>query len=131
MVTGVAITKRNRMIQFSIGESILMPYGKLNISIPGHEHNAGSAYNRYIGHPEFKMTDPAITNGVDYHTLTFEHRAINLDTIQAPPGKVVTGIRFHTTKNAMLTIQIRATDFNYRTGDYLKKMGFLLDPLSH
>lgn len=115
------------MIQFLIAESVLLPYGRLNTSIPGLEDNQGSAYNRFKGHPEFKLTDSGITNGVDYHTLTYEHRAINLDTVQAPPGKIVTGIRFHATDQSMLTIQIRITDFNYETGTlslWLKVMVF-------
>lgn len=55
-------------------------------------------------------------NGVDYFTLTREHRSINLDTIFLPLNKVVTGIRFQMNDNHRLIIEIRATDFDYETG---------------
>lgn len=115
IVTGVAITKRNRMIQFLIGESTLLPYGKLNTTI-AHETGETNVNNRYVGHPEFNIDNREIRNGVDYVTLTYEKRSINLDTVLAPAGKVVTGIRFHALVDGALTIQIRATDFDYVTG---------------
>lgn len=114
-MTGVAITKRNRMIQFVIGESILLPYGKLNTTI-AHETGETNVNNRYIGNPEFSIDGKGIQNGVDFHELTFEKRSINLDAVFAPPGKIVTGIRFHTLNDCVLTIQIRCTDFDYGTG---------------
>lgn len=53
IVTGIAITKRNRMFQFLIGESTLLPYGKLNTTIT-HENGEFNVNNRYLGHPEFR-----------------------------------------------------------------------------
>lgn len=115
IVTGVAITKRNRMIQFVIGESTLLPYGKLNTTIV-YESGDSNANNRYVGHPEFSIDSPGVRNGVDYHTLSYQKRRINLDTVLAPAGKIVTGVRFHVI-DGTLTIQIRATDFDYETGE--------------
>lgn len=117
IVTGVAITKRNRMFQFQIAESTLLPFGHVNTTVAGTVDSSHSTSNRFKVHPEFKFTDADITNGVDYHTLTYDHRAINLDTVQAPAGKVVTGVRFHVTAKAVLTLQIRVTDFNFETGN--------------
>lgn len=117
IVTGVAITKRNRMIQFIVGESTLLPYGKLNQTIV-YETGASNANNRYVGHPEFSIDSPGVRNGVDYHTLSYNKRKINLDTVFAPAGKVVTGVRFHALNDGTLTIQIRTTDFDYETGEF-------------
>lgn len=116
IVTGVAITKRNRMIQFLIGESTLLPYGKLNTTI-AYENGEANPNNRYIGHPEFSIDSSGIKNGVDYHTLTYYKRKINLDHVMAGPGQVVTGVRFHAFDDGTLTIQIRCTDFDYETGE--------------
>lgn len=116
ILTGVAITKRNRMFQFIIGESTLLPYGKLNTTIT-HENGESNANNRYFGHPEFSIDSPGVKNGVDFQTLTYQKRSINLDTVLAPAGKVVTGVRFHVLDDGVLTIQIRATDFDYETGN--------------
>lgn len=115
-MTGIAITKRNRMIQFVIGESTLLPYGKLNTTI-ARETGEMNANNRYVGHPEFNINSKGVQNGVDFHTLTYERRSINLDAVLAPAGKIVTGVRFHALDNGVLTIQIRATDFDYETGE--------------
>lgn len=117
LFTGVAITKRNRMIQFVIGESTLLPYGKLNTTIT-NEFGDSNANNRYIGHPEFSIDSPGVKNGVDYHTLTYNKRKINLDTVQAPSDQIITGVRFHVLEDGTLTIQARATQFDYETGSY-------------
>lgn len=117
VVTGISITKRNRMIQFIIAESTLQPYGQIDTTIKSADGETSALTNdRYINHEEFEISDVDSKNGIDYHTLTYENRRINLDTVTAPPGKLVTGIRFHVTNDGQLTIQIRATDFNYVTG---------------
>lgn len=53
--------------------------------------------------------------GVNYHTLTWEHRAINLDTIVLPANKVVTGIRLRL-HEGKLVLEVRATQFDYYSG---------------
>lgn len=122
IVTGVAIIKRNRMIQFVIGESTLLPFGKLNTTIT-NEFGDTNANNRFIGHPEFSIDSPGVKNGVDYHTLTYSKRKINLDTVQAPAGRIITGVRFHVLDDGTLTIQARAHDFDYKTGMYNRFIG--------
>lgn len=107
------------MLQFIIGESTLLPYGKLNTTIV-NENGDTNPNNRYIGHPEFSMNTAGVQNGVDFHTLSYNKRKINLDIVQTPTGKIVTGVRFHVLNDGTLTIQIRATDFDYETG---KKIG--------
>lgn len=125
-MTGVAITKRNRMLQFTIAESTLLPYGKLNTTIVNDDDDQNvNANNRYVTHPEWTIDTPGIKNGVDYHTLTYENRAINLDAVIAPAGKVITGIRFHALDDKTLTIQIRATDFDYETGKFFYETIFI------
>lgn len=105
------------MIQFIIAESTLQPYGQIDTTIKSADGETSALTNdRYVNHEEFEINDADIKNGIDYHTLTYENRRINLDTVTAPPGKLVTGIRFHVTNDGYLTIEIRATDFNYVTG---------------
>lgn len=66
---------------------------------------------------KFSIDSPEVVNGVDYHTLTYQKRSINLDTVLAPAKKIVTGVRFHALDDGVLTIQIRCTDFDYETGE--------------
>lgn len=103
------------MIQFLIGESTLLPYGKLNTTIT-NAFGDTNANNRYVGHPEFSIDSADVKNGIDYHTLTYSKRKINLDTVQAPAGHIITGVRFHALDDGTLTIQARATAFDYKTG---------------
>lgn len=62
----------------------------------------------------FDLTDASL-DGVDYHTLTREHRAINLDTITVPSNMVVTGVRFGL-HNKRLVLEVRGTEFDFSTG---------------
>lgn len=63
----------------------------------------------------FSLHDPQIRNGIDYHTLTWQNRSVNLDTVEIPAGKVVTGVRFRVVDGA-LQLQVRATDFDFTAG---------------
>lgn len=41
--------------------------------------------------PEFSFNNKTLKNGVDYHTLTYTARALDLDEVFAPMDTVVTG----------------------------------------
>lgn len=105
IVTGIAIRKIDRVIQFSISERELFAFGKVNDTLQRTQiwkNNSISFLNDGI-------------DGIDYFTLTREHRSINLDTIFLPLDKVVTGVRFQVQNNRIL-IEVRGTDFDYETG---------------
>lgn len=63
----------------------------------------------------FSVTDSTVREGIDYHTLTYEHRGINLDRLEAPSGFTVTGVRFQM-HNGNLNLEIRITEFDFNTG---------------
>lgn len=90
-----------------IVERELKPYGIVNDSLP--------AYATYGVDPRFNIHDPLVRENRDYHTLTWEQRAVNLDTVEVPAGKVVTGVRFRVI-NGALTLQVRGTDFDFDVG---------------
>lgn len=116
VVTGVSIIKRNRIIQLMVSESVVLPYGKINTTSTFDEDGKLIPHYHLVAHDDFKITDRNVQNGVDYHKLTWEKRALNLDTVTAPANKVVTGVRFQLTADHHLALEIRATDFNYETG---------------
>lgn len=97
--------KINRTIQFTISERELLEFGNVNATL----RRTQIWKNNSI---EFLKDGE---NGIDYFTLTRDHRSINLDTIVLPQDKVVTGIRFQVHKNR-LYLEIRATDFDYDSG---------------
>lgn len=88
-------------------ERELKPYATLNVT--------DSAWRIYSRVEYFSIHDSLVREGIDYHTLTWENRSINLDTVEIPTGKVVTGVRFRVIDGA-ITLQVRATEFDFISG---------------
>lgn len=63
----------------------------------------------------FNIHDAIAREGIDYHTLTYLNRAVNLDSVEVRSGQVVTGCRFRVMSGA-LSIEVRGTDFDLTTG---------------
>lgn len=106
MVTGVRLVKVNGVIQLSISQRTLLPFGQTDES----EQDTWKLANY-----QFAVTDVGPINGTDYFTLTYDKRSVNLDDLVVPERKLVTGVRFYH-HNDHLILQIRATDFDYFTG---------------
>lgn len=64
---------------------------------------------------EFRLTDRAVRNGEDYHTMDWKNRAIDTDDLVAPDHHVVTGIRFRTV-GGHLNLEIRITEADFESG---------------
>ncbi|CAH0585948.1 unnamed protein product [Chrysodeixis includens] len=102
VVTGMRLVKLGKVFHLQVYEGALAERGFVESSTE----------------VAVKAFDPAhvgVTQGVDYHTLTYERRAIDLDELDAPAGHVLTGARFRMI-GAHLHFEIRATPFNYTTG---------------
>lgn len=106
VVTGVRLVKVQGVIQFEISQRTLLPFGQTDAS-------EGKTWK--TADYQFAVTDKGPINGVDYFTLTYENRSINLDDLTVPSGKVVTGVRLHHL-NGHVILQVRATDFDYFNG---------------
>lgn len=68
--------KKGRIIHIFISERELDVYGRIKLSNQS-ENTWESDYN-------FLIEDSGVQNGRDYHTLTYEDRKLDLDTIRAP-----------------------------------------------
>jgi hypothetical protein len=64
---------------------------------------------------DYKITDRKIFNGQDYHTLSWEKRAVDLDDLEADEGHVLTGVRFKEI-GSHLNFEIYITKFDFDTG---------------
>lgn len=64
---------------------------------------------------DYKLLDRGIRNGQDYHTLSWDKRAIDLDDLIAPASHVVTGVRFRVI-GTHLNFEIRVTELDFATG---------------
>ncbi|KAG4078084.1 hypothetical protein HA402_002135 [Bradysia odoriphaga] len=127
IITGVGITKRNGIFSWTIIQSKLLSNGRVQQISYNNTHDSEFG-RRYQGFTEkitdderefivqdFRRSDFGIFEGVDYFTLSWQNRSVNLDTITVPPGCVVTGVRFTVVKEH-LNFEIRYTQFNFNTG---------------
>ncbi|XP_018572018.1 uncharacterized protein LOC108911535 isoform X1 [Anoplophora glabripennis] len=104
VVTGLRFVKKNRIIHLQIQEGKLLPRGKIDVDTV-----------HWTPVEEYKITDRKIFNGQDYHTLSWEKRAIDLDDLEAEEGYVLTGIRFKEI-GSHLNFEIYVTPFDFDTG---------------
>ncbi|KAG4078152.1 hypothetical protein HA402_002204 [Bradysia odoriphaga] len=107
VITGIALRKINRIFFWGITQATLLNNGQLN--------DTRYYYNSWKKTKEFYITDIDVVDGVDYHTLSWQNRSIYLDTLVAPPGYVLTGIRFNSV-NGNLVLSIRVTRFDFKSG---------------
>ncbi|CAG9562205.1 unnamed protein product [Danaus chrysippus] len=102
VVTGLRLVKYGRVFHLQISEGTLGERGSITPT-------------GWVPIQKFDITDVGVKEGVDYHTLTYERRAIDLDELDSPTGHVLTGVRFRMI-GAHLHFEIRSTPFNYTTG---------------
>lgn len=72
--------KQNRIIHLQIQEGELGPRG-----------NIKNGTLRWVPVDDFRITDRNVYNGKDYHTLSSDKRAIDLDNLEAEEGHILTG----------------------------------------
>lgn len=110
IVTGVALTKRNGVVQFMIAQRQLLAFGNVDRS---HIEYAWSLAEQFAANSNESQ------EGVDYVTLTYENRSLNLDIITAATGRVVTGVRFNRNAKGHLILEVRFTEFDAFTGQLI------------
>lgn len=110
IITGVGITKINRIIQFKITERQLLPNGKINAA------QNETLWHKWRTAKEFSIDDHDVEAGIDYYALSWpNNRTIDLDTV-FDADRVVTGVRFRVV-NAHLRLEVRVTNFDFKTGE--------------
>lgn len=112
IITGIHIAKPNRIVELVISERKLLSYGRLKPT-NNYFHFNYPTWKR--AHPKVRLNDHNYRAGVDYHTLSYENRSIDFDTVTVPQGQVVTGVRFGL-HNGHLRLEVRGTEFDFETG---------------
>ncbi|KAJ3646680.1 hypothetical protein Zmor_024256, partial [Zophobas morio] len=107
VVTGLRFVKNNRIIHLQIQEGKLLPRGNIDMSTV-----------HWVPVEDYRITDSHVANGQDYHTLTWEKRAVDLDDLVADDGYVVTGVRFKMI-GSHLNFEIYITPFDFETGELI------------
>lgn len=110
VVTGLRFVKKNRIIHIQLQEGELMPRGAIN-----------SSSIQWSPIHEYKLLDRGIRNGMDYHTMTWDKRKLDLDNLIAPQSHVVTGARFRVI-GSHLNFEIRVTECDFVTGKLIEPL---------
>lgn len=100
----MGLFKEKGIFTWGIHQSELLSNGRVNLTKP---------WNAFTEVEKFKPDE--LVDGIDYHTLSYQNRSINIDSIVAPHGTLVTGLRFKMMEG-VLNIEIRATKFEFSTG---------------
>ncbi|XP_035909015.1 uncharacterized protein LOC118510803 isoform X1 [Anopheles stephensi] len=104
VVTGLRFVKRKQMLHLIVQQGQLLPGGDI----------ANDTLEWVVPKP-FSHTDKGVRDGRDYHTLSYDRRAIDLDDVHVHPGYVLTGVRFRTL-GSHLNLEIRMTEMNFTSG---------------
>lgn len=108
-MVGVRLKKVNKIIHIQIKEGTLLPQGAIDPE---------SIFWKAID--DYTILDRNVKDGTDYHTITWERRAMDLDDLVPPPDHLLTGMRFKLL-GAHLNLEIHATPFNFTTGTLMKE----------
>lgn len=110
VVTGIRFRKVKQIIHMQIQEGELMPRGYINKSSI-----------RWKPIEEFSVLDNNVKNGVDYHTLSWEKRGLDLDDLVLDDNLLLTGLKFRMI-GSRLNLEARMTSFNFTTGKLIKPL---------
>ncbi|XP_026816219.1 uncharacterized protein LOC113555852 isoform X2 [Rhopalosiphum maidis] len=110
VITGLRFIKVKQMFHLQAQEGVLSHRGTIHepsrqwIQVPGSD---------------FSYKNKTLKDGVDYHTLTYEARTIDIDNVIAPENTVVTGVKFRKI-GSHLNIEVRVTPFDFMTGKLIE-----------
>ncbi|XP_046596572.1 uncharacterized protein LOC107224674 isoform X1 [Neodiprion lecontei] len=107
VITGIKFVKVNKMIHIQIEQGQLLGSGTIsNVT----EWKPVESYSIY---------SDGVIEGTDFLTLSWHQRAIDLDDLKAPPGHLLTGVKFRKL-GAHINLEIMTTPFNFTTGILIK-----------
>lgn len=118
VVTGIMILKLNGLIQLAVIEKKLLPFGEIEKSTKQKfvfNYKRDTIYDTTVFNRSDNFT---FRQNIDYFTLSYANRSMNLDTIVAPANQLVTGVRFQL-RHGHLQLQIRVTEFDFVSGKLL------------
>jgi len=106
VVTGVRIRKIGRVLHPEVEQARALPEGSVDESS-----------KVWLEAREVRVSDDTAINrtATNYMTMSYEQRSVDLDRLSAPPGHVVTGIKFRNL-GGHLNLEIRVTPIKFREG---------------
>ncbi|XP_015118959.1 uncharacterized protein LOC107042423 isoform X2 [Diachasma alloeum] len=110
VITGLQLRKVNGIIHMQIQQGVLIRRGDIE-----------EASVEWKPVDNYTILDRGVVNGRDFHTLSWEKRAIDLDDLSAPDDHVLTGVRWRMV-GAHLNFEIRVTPFNFTSGQLINPL---------
>ncbi|KAK6617897.1 hypothetical protein RUM43_014126 [Polyplax serrata] len=109
VLTGVRLVKKNRIIHIQIQQGVLEPHGVIN-----RDTLSWKPVDNYT------VEDEHVENNVDYHTMSWLERTIDVDDIEGQPGQTITGVRFRKL-GSHLNVEARITPIDFAAGKVYKE----------
>ncbi|XP_053987379.1 uncharacterized protein LOC128880873 isoform X2 [Hylaeus volcanicus] len=110
VITGIAFKKVNQVIHIEIQEGELLPRGNVNKTTVSWKPIEA-----------FNILDKNVKNGIDYHTLAWEERGLDLDDLVPAQDHLLTGVRFRKL-GSHLNLEIKVSPFDFITGKLNKPL---------
>jgi len=108
VVTGVRFTKIGRIIYPQVQEATALPEGGID-----------ETTRTWVAPKEIAFSDlENLRANTDVFTMSYENRAMDMDTLQAPEGHVLTGVKLRSL-GGHLNLEIRVTPIKFQKGDLL------------
>ncbi|KAL7729777.1 hypothetical protein ACLKA6_014641 [Drosophila palustris] len=110
VVTGLRFIKKNRVFHLQIQQGTLLSHGVIN-----------ETSLEWKPLDEYHIDDENIAEGVDYHTMNYSSRSIDLDNIMNTGDNsfVVTGVRFRVL-GSHLNLMAQIYKFDFKSGQLLQ-----------
>lgn len=91
-------------MHLQIQEGVMNPRGLIN-----------ETTLQWVPVKNYTIRDSGVRNGIDYHTMTWDKRSIDLDELKGDASHVVTGIRFRLV-GSHLNLEVRFTEADFEEG---------------
>ncbi|CAH0564645.1 unnamed protein product [Brassicogethes aeneus] len=115
VVTGLRIAKKNRIFHLEIQEGKLSKFGEI------------IGDKKWVKTEHFHITSKNVYNNLDYHTLTYDKRSMEMTNTKLPSGFVVTGVRFQFDKD-LIKLRVQGTTYDYFSGRINNKPHWFSNP---
>ena len=107
VITGVSFVKVNHVIHIRIQEGTLLPGGHIDQDSVNWKNVDG-----------YKLSDENVKPDLDYHTIHWNKRAIDLDDLKATSLHLITGLKFQLI-GGHLKLLVKETHIDVSTGNLI------------
>merc|ERR1719167_1850656 len=105
VITGARFIKKGKVFHLQIQQALALPEGGVDETTMAWKEPA-------------PLSEENLTNNPKVFTMSYEQRAMDLDSLSAPEGHVLTGLKFRKL-GGHLNLEIQATPIRFREGQLI------------